>query len=269
MAVPLQSLLVAAYGLVRRSGVLDTAPGWRVYAAAYRAYKRLLDSDLAALRPHVTPGSLVIDVGANVGSSTLALAEWTGPGGHVIALEPEPRNAAELRRVIARAGRAGTVTVLEAAASDKPGRLNLAVNADNPADHRLADSGLGVEAVTLDALAERHAVRPVSVLKIDVQGAEPLVLAGAARLLADHRPAVMMELFGEGLAAFGRTPADLVAWMGERGYAAHLIERGQPRAADIDEIAGLCRREGYTDALFLHRPSSSAAMPPHAPDRSA
>jgi hypothetical protein len=159
--------------------------------------------------------------------------------------------------------------VLEAAAADREGTLALAVNPDNPADHRLSGSGLAIRAVTLDALAAARPDRRISVIKIDVQGAEPQVIAGALATIARDRPAILMELFGEGLAAFGQTPAGMIDLMADLGYAPHLIAKGEARPAGREEIAGICRKHGYTDALFLPRHNPSAALPPNAPDRSA
>jgi FkbM family methyltransferase len=253
MAKIVEQMLVGAYGLVRRSGVLDTRTGWIAYATAYRAYKRAVDRELIALQRFVEAGSLVFDVGANVGSSTLMLARWTGPQGRVVAIEPEARNAAELRRIVAASRLSGVVDVVEAAASDRSGEVKLAINSDNPGDHRLSETGLRIPAFSLDDLGSRYPDRMVSVIKIDVQGAEPQVIAGATRVIAEHRPVIMMELFGEGLAAFGQTPAGMVMMMADLGYAAFLAEGDALQAASSEEIAGVCLKDGYKDALFLPR----------------
>lgn len=75
-----QGALLWAYRGVQRSGLLDTAPGRAAFERAYWAYKWSIEAkDLETLRPHVTPGSTVVDVGANIGFFTVRFAEWSGP----------------------------------------------------------------------------------------------------------------------------------------------------------------------------------------------
>ncbi len=84
----------------------------------------------------VRPGMTVLDLGSNIGYSTLLLSSLTGPEGCVIAIEPHPANARLLRRNLRR-NRARNVTVIEAAAWNEPGTVTSSESGDNTGDHRV------------------------------------------------------------------------------------------------------------------------------------
>src|SRR5262249_52337174 len=86
--------------------------------------------------------------------------------------------------------------------------------------------------VALDALDLR---RPVTFIKMDVEGAEPLVVRGAARILAEDRPIILSELHPTQLArASGTAPAEFLSHLAAIGYRAHRLRGdgslGEPRA---------------------------------------
>src|SRR5206468_941885 len=126
----------------------------------------------------VKPGMVAVDVGANLGVHTLALARAVGPAGRVHALEPDPANFRLLARAVAEAG-AAQVTLHRAAAAAQAGEIDLHLSPVNRGDHRLHPEAarrarLRVPVIVLDELlaGEPH----VDFVKIDVQGAEVAVL---------------------------------------------------------------------------------------------
>ena len=83
----LQDGLIGLYGLVKKTGALDTPAGRKLFEASYGFYKdRLEAGPILMLRPYVRPGSWVIDVGANIGFFTRRFASWVSQGGKVIAV---------------------------------------------------------------------------------------------------------------------------------------------------------------------------------------
>ncbi|MGP0085617.1 MAG: FkbM family methyltransferase [Steroidobacteraceae bacterium] len=130
-------------------------------------------------------GSLCIDVGANIGITALSLAVER-PDCHVIAIEPVPANATCLRHNI-RANALTNVEVIEAAVTDRRGTVTMTDN--GPWSAVWGDGSVKVPAIPLDDLAER---RPAFV-KIDVEGYEPYVIAGARELLGRQKPLVHLE----------------------------------------------------------------------------
>lgn len=160
--------------------------------------------ELAVLvRQFIRPGDRVWDVGANIGILSLCAAHVAGRAGEVLAIEADPWMAGLLQRsVIAAASEGRTaapVHVLTCAAGDRVDLASFEISAGQRCTNSLSGAQaqrppalctMTVPMLTLDWLAEHRA--PPQVLKIDVEGAEDLVLAGAARLLATTPPAVVL-----------------------------------------------------------------------------
>jgi FkbM family methyltransferase len=141
----------------------------------------------------VTAGDLVFDVGAHAGNRTRAFAAL---GCRVVALEPQPDFARLLRLLFARSPR---VQVLEAAASERDGRVDLAVSERTPTVTTLDDAWreirsreagfagvewnrtIEIESATLDTLIARFGVP--AFVKMDVEGSELRVLCGLTQAL--------------------------------------------------------------------------------------
>jgi FkbM family methyltransferase len=123
-------------------------------------------------------GDVVVDVGAGTGTELNLFSEAVGPAGHVYAIEADPRTFQWLSR---RKGlnKLPNVTLIHAAAADRPGEV-LISSAGPHETHRIVDVGPGhrVAATALDELAAQHGIRRIDLLKINVEGAERLVLAG-------------------------------------------------------------------------------------------
>lgn len=124
------------------------------------------------------PGSLFVDVGANVGIYSVLAHEV---GATVIAVEPHPTNLTRLRRNLQLNG--ATAEVWEVALADTPGTLHFSESLDAQ-NHITTCGGIDVRGATYD---EMIGDRPVAGIKIDVEGAERLVLAGAATALSEGR----------------------------------------------------------------------------------
>lgn len=136
-------------------------------------------------RGYVRPGDVVVDVGANVGWYTLLAAKCVGPNGRVLAVEASPSIAARLRENLAMNPEfAPRVTVVNCAAGDRDGTVPVYLaDEENSGKTSLhgADGATAECTVPMKPLAailagvELHRVR---VIKIDVEGAEPQVIAG-------------------------------------------------------------------------------------------
>jgi FkbM family methyltransferase len=144
-------------------------------------------------------GSTAFDVGANIGVITVPLAAAVGPKGRVVAFEPSAPNVERLRRNAELNG-AENVEVMAVAVGRRSGSLALHLSAD-PAfhstvatpSHPQGSATAKVPVVSLDETWIRSGRPAVSVLKVDVEGAELDVLKGAAALLETCRPAVLVE----------------------------------------------------------------------------
>lgn len=216
----------------------------------------------AFLRGYLREGMVVIDVGANVGDLTSVAADCVGPSGRVLALEASPENACRLRERFAGTGH---VDVRHAAASDQCGSLVLHLDASNSKRHSLYASvvsvpgeSLVVPAITLDDV--RHEIGHVDLVKIDAQGAEARIVAGARRLIDRDHPVVLFELWPAGMIAAGTPPAALFAVFDSLRYRCvrlSLKGKQKPRAS-IEAFLAVPSRWASTNII---------AWPP-APDRS-
>ncbi len=250
----LQTLLLGLYGLVRKSGFLSTSSGRWLFETSYEIYKEMLEAgEVKHLAAYVKPGSTVIDVGANVGFFTKRFAKWTGRGGRVIAVEAEELNFQRLLRRVEKEGLTGQVEPLQAAVAEQAGTLMLQLNPDHPGDHKLGEDGVPVEAVTLDGLVETRGWPDVSFIKIDVQGAEMRVFAGAEELFKRMKPALFVEVDDAHLKAQGTSAAELIKHLMALGYAPHRVEKqGVSDAMSAEDALALVSTPGsYTDFLFL------------------
>jgi FkbM family methyltransferase len=160
----------------RYAAALAWKLGWRDGAA-----RRLIGRE-------VGPGMVAVDVGANIGWYTLALARRVGAGGRVVALEPEARCFELLRRAVG-GGRCSQVEPRQIAAGDYSGWTTLYVSDTDQGDHRVIPAPeerrqQTVRAVNLDDLLA-DAPR-IEFVKLAVQGAEVAVLRGMRRTLACH-----------------------------------------------------------------------------------
>jgi FkbM family methyltransferase len=246
----IQSLL-SLYERGSKTGLLDNPLARRAFESVYLGYKLLIEAGpVAQLQSVVAPGSTVIDVGANIGFFTLRFGRWVGPEGRVIAIEPERRNMASLRRRVRGARLNGVVECVQAAAADRAGEVRLAVNPAHPGDHRIAADGERVPAVTIDDLTAGDP-RKVALIKVDVQGAEMLVLAGGRHVLETHRPALFVEVDDGALTQFGSSSVELIEKLAALGYAGHTLTRRGIGAAEAPEALTAGGSDAYRDVLFL------------------
>jgi FkbM family methyltransferase len=182
------------------------------------------------------PGDFAIDVGAHIGVFTMQMASAVGPDGRVYAFEPFDANAALLEKSIAENEFADRIRFQRAAVGAACGTATLTfpVETLNSGGAYLLRAGSAplagnqkqeVPVVALDSLNMR---RPVRLIKMDVEGAEPLVVRGAERLLREDRPMILSELHPTQLErASGVTADAFLAQMNALDYRAHTLSGDQ------------------------------------------
>jgi FkbM family methyltransferase len=145
------------------------------------------------------------DVGAHIGFISAIAARVVGTTGHVVAFEPLPQNVGRLRQTVEANG-LRNVTIRDAAVSSSVGTRAFYVHSSSAMGGLTPTDGvprIDVMTTTLDA--ELGAARPPALVKIDVEGSESEVIAGAQRLFNDVRPLLIIELLTEEAVARART----------------------------------------------------------------
>ncbi len=254
MSSLVQNLLLKLYGSVVETGFLRSRSGRALFENAYHVYKVLLEAGpIDQLRDFVQPGGWILDIGANIGFFTCRFARWTSSGGRVVAVEPERSNFECLGARLKRKGLEDKVEMVWAAATEFDGTAFLRINPNHPGDHKIAATGEAVPAVTIDGMLARLGSPGVSLIKIDVQGAEHRVLEGASQTLSRFQPCLFIEIDDASLRQAGTSARNLIDWLAEFGYSIHeLNRRGYSKALSPRETLDRSARHGaYRDFLFL------------------
>lgn len=135
----------------------------------------------ALLRARLEPGCIFLDIGANIGAYALFVAAFAGPRARILAVEPQPDVFDRLTYNIAQ-NPFGTVKAVACAVADKAGELTLFVDPRNRGESSLKIVGtnegaqIRVPAVTLLDLAQGEGITRIDAIKLDVEGAEDLIL---------------------------------------------------------------------------------------------
>lgn len=198
----------------------------------------------------VSPGSTVLDIGANIGFFTMHLADLVGETGRVFAFEPIKELAALVERSIAENQFQERVVLENAAIGDHSGNTKILFieNARNHgASFLVEDSESESEGahqlrdVPMIALDDYPLEDRVSFIKMDIEGAEPMCIRGCTSLLKRDRPVVMSEIHPQQLSKVSQaSPRDYITLFsdldylcyGESGESFNLLDANHP----IDEL---------------------------------
>ncbi len=149
--------------------------------------------NLDLCKKYIEPGSVVVEVGAHVGSHTVPISRLVGPWGRVYAFEPQRKMFRELHHNLALNGITNVIPLRFAIGSGDPRILEM----NSPTPRNEGGTGIGsggdpVEIRTLDSFGFER----VSLLKIDVEGYENEVLDGATETIRRNRPVILIEIMG-------------------------------------------------------------------------
>lgn len=202
------------------------------------------------LKRVLTPGMVVVDGGANVGYFTLLAAKLVGGSGRVYAFEPEPRNFDFLSRSVER-NRVENVVLTQSALSDRSGVENLFLDRSNFGEPSLRESNVSdpvgaveVRTVTLDEFFARQPESRVDLIKLDTQGAEGLVLAGAEQVLAERTLRIVMEFCPWGLRNMGTDPIGLLGTLRAQDFEIRMLDDRTGRLLSHDDAEIVAECEG-------------------------
>lgn len=205
-----------------------------------------LEPDVQAkFREFIRPGHTVLDIGAYVGTHTLLAAKLTGSAGRVFAFEPSPSNFQYLAYHCRKNAR--HASAFQNLVSDRRGErlpFHLLNEGDSTSNSMTFGEQVGaatktieVESVTVDGFCAEQNARP-SFIKIDVEGAESLVLRGAGRVLREFRPIIILALHPQWLPK-GTTPETILHFLDQAGY--DLLTLDEQPATELKLAEYVCR----------------------------
>jgi len=146
----------------------------------------------------ITEGSTVLDIGAHVGFYSLLSSILVGQKGKVYAFEPAHRNLLYLKRHIF-INKINNIFVIEAAVSEQDGYTYFDEGPSSLLGRISPEGKLMVKTVSLDSLYSKGEITIPNYLKIDVEGAEMLVLSGAKSILSKYHPTIFLATHGEAI----------------------------------------------------------------------
>jgi len=184
---------------------------------------------IQAVADHLSPKATFIDVGAHVGYYSLKAATLVGPNGHILSIEPNPQTLPKLRANI-EASEAHAVSVWPVACAQSESTLQFfaapesntgesSLSKENASQEGAAAVPYTVQARPLDAIVKEAKLDRVDVIKIDVEGAEFEVLKGAANILDEYRPVLVIELMPNQLKSMGTSMDEVTRFLASHGYS--------------------------------------------------
>ena len=193
----------------------------------------------ATLDRLLRPGDVFVDVGANIGYHTVRASHSVGPSGRVVAVEANPENA----RLIAHTIGVNAMTNVElvpVALSANRGHVVFGTHVGSNGGFLNLASSSGQGTLVPTFAMDDIGLEQVSVVKIDVEGAEALVIDGASEIIRRERPSFVMEFSLEMIGRVSqREPRVHLDRFIDWGYSIAVIDRASsvPRQmSSVDEL---------------------------------
>ena len=189
---------------------------------------------LNAIKNHLPADGLLFDIGANIGLTAIPLLNMF-PECRVISFEPSPNSLPYLKKTQGASQLGDRWTVVEKAVGETSGKIHFEINsqADGAFDSRQSTgrkSNVAVTSVPMTTVDEawQNLGKPnLAVVKIDVEGFEKEVLAGAEECLNENRPVVILEWSRANLNGLGRDPFELIELANNAGYEVISMDSGR------------------------------------------
>lgn len=236
--------------LMLRVNLADAYVSWNIIENSFEKIETKF------LQSTIKPGMHVLDIGANLGYFTILMSSLVGEKGKVDAFEPLPFLYDSLQKSITKNGlndiakahnvalghEESSVKLVYAPDSDNWGGAYLSFDGIVPHDH-------ATELVNVKKISDIISPQRLDFIKIDVEGAEPLVLEAAQPLLKEFSPMIMSEVHpGQLNLVSGVSASEYIIKMEEYGYSCYeLKEEGELLSNKVESSAP----EKYFNAVFI------------------
>jgi FkbM family methyltransferase len=178
------------------------------------------------LRNLLQRGSVLFDVGANIGYYAVTLSAALGRECRVHAFEPFPSSYERLMTNITLNNLTETISAHRLALSDRERVTHMRIRVgSNSGSARLDTTGERIPTTTLDSFCSTHRIDRVDFVKIDAEGHEEFVLVGGAQTIRQHRPLILLELDPPVLSDAGSSVERVVSLLRSHGYSLRTARR--------------------------------------------
>ena len=246
------SNLQTDYAEVFGNKLILSKKGLALAVSHYGTYEEL---EAKIMEEKITVGSIVVDVGANIGLHTLNMARMVGNTGQVFAFEPDPSNFEILGKNV-KINNYQNIILEKKAIGDKHGRTTL-YRSDHPGNHRLfpqtkqAKGEVEVELTSLDKyFIDSNLAEKINFIKIDVEGLEFSVLNGMKNILKNNKKIkILFEFMPKNIMEVGFVPIDLLNYITSNGFKLYCIDERTKKLLDVsnnEEILKLCSSTNNT-----------------------
>lgn len=251
--------------------IYGTIHGWKddLITGQLKSFSAHTRNEIAMVGAFLSPGDCVVDIGAHIGTYAIPFARFTAPTGKVYAFEANPANYELLVKNIGANGLERSVVTTHAVVSDIEARfeMRLSDNANSSTYYFLPTEAKeqDLPCVHIDSwLASRTDIARVSLIKIDVEGAEMCVLTSCLSTIQKDLPVLYIEINKSALERFGTSANDIEELLTKLGY--HLFRNVGKRNSSNDEfeiarISSLAEGGTFFDLLAAHPGNWSSALP--------
>lgn len=201
----------------------DVYPGTATLYSVLKGKELIIPEEINLIIRNLKPKSLVFDVGAAIGVYALNIAKGV-VGAQIHCFEPTGSNYETLVSNVKRNKMENRIFCHRSALADRKGNFDIAPVGTGSYLYIGSDSRNGfsaderVQTTTLDDFVSKHKMPRLDFIKVDVEGAELLVLKGAEKCLNLHKPNLLLEITEECPKRFGYSYGDVFKYLNHLGY---------------------------------------------------
>jgi len=184
------------------------------------------------LQSIVRAGTKVIDVGASIGITVVAMAKEVGEDGEVYAFEPHPRYFTILEENLS-SNQLNNVKAFKVALTDHAGKIDFyQKELSSGIVFEEGAQKLEVASTTIDKFLNEQKVQGIDVIDMDCEGSELLVLRGAEKTLQTNKVKIFCEIHHDFLRQLGQSVTDIVEYLQNLGFEVHSVTPDELRMGD-------------------------------------
>jgi len=202
---------------------------------------------------------MVFDIGSNWGLFTISGSRLTGENGKVYSFEPNPSEREKLTQNVLL-NKINNITIFPIAVSDKNGMQHFYLPPSGKGAYssierpNIAESCTEIKVVTttIDSFLTSNEIKRIDTMKIDVEGAELLVLKGAEKAIESFKPFILMEVSDRRTSSFGYHSVEICNWMQSKGFVLFIINECKD---GLPKLKQFCPSDyiSYNDIFCIHK----------------